>query len=217
MIKEGVVFRVWDTGDRVPGKVLYSFKFDGGGKDEWFRMGEERYSGVIESGFKIKVDGELDTKGNFQVSRAKLVAKGEPIKPQGQGGGGKSNYSGGGGNKGGSNLTKEEWAAKDLTIQYQSARRDGISMVGMLIANDVIKLPAKTKADERRAVVDALHDFYTAKFFTDVAGRAAVGRSGDELDVQDTLPAGTPDDTPATTDDGWGDDSTTEEGGDSDW
>ncbi len=208
---EGVVFRVhtkdWN------GKNLYSLKLDGTDKNDWIRMGEEKHSGVIEEGYKIKVGFFVDRNGNKQLEKVKLLEKGEPIKAKG--GGGKGN-SYGGGNKGGSNLSKEEWAEKDLTIQYQSARRDGIAFVRLLVENEVIKLPAKTKADERKACIEGLHDYYTAKFFLDVAGRAAVGRSGDELETPDTLPAGEPEEAPDATDsDGWDDD--TPSGDDGDW
>ena len=103
-------------------------------------------------------------------------------------------------------MSKADWAEKDLTIQYQSARNAAIEFVNVLIANEVVKLPAKTKADERLAVVEGYIDLYTARFYLDTAGKGAVGRSGDELDTQDTLPAGDTASAETPSDDDWGDD-----------
>ena len=94
-IAEGIVFRVserpWN------GKKLYSFKFDG--EDGWYRMGEKRFAGEIESGYKIKVKYETDNRGNFQVKAVKVEAKGDPI-PAGNGNkGGSGKASGGTGYK----------------------------------------------------------------------------------------------------------------------
>ena len=177
----GVIFRAsakeWD------GTTLYSFKFDG--QDDWFRTGERKYD-QIQEGYEVEVGYEVDGRGNRQVvpGHVKLIKKGEPIpsKPKGGYKGGK-----GGGGRGGPQMSKEEWAEKDRTIQYQAARNAAIEMVELLIKSESIKLPAKTKAAERRVVIDGLVDEYTAKFFEDTAGRSAVTRASDERDAPESL------------------------------
>lgn len=209
-IVDGKVFRV-HTKDW-QGKNLYSFKLDGGGDNDWYRMGEKRHAGVIEEGYVIRVEYSKDKRDNLQVERVKLLEKGEPVKASGGNrGSGGGRPSGGGAN----GLSKDEWAEKDLKIQYQSARNAAIEYVQVLISNEIIKLPAKTKADERKAVVDGYLDFYTAQFYLDTAGKAAVGRADGELATADTLPAGEPATAETESDDDWGDDDSSAEGGDS--
>lgn len=174
----GVVFRVHIA--QWGGKELYSFKFDG--QDAWYRMGDNRYEGLIEEGFNITVLFTVDNKDQNQVEKIKVNSKDAPAPKKSVGA--KKPYNGGakgGSGNASSTLSKEEWAEKDLTIQYQSARRDAIPYVEMLIANEIVKLPAKTKVTERQAYVDGLHDLYTARFFTDTAGRTALSRADEEL------------------------------------
>lgn len=205
-IIEGKVFRV-HTKDW-SGKKLYSVKLDGGGDNDWYRMGEDRHEGVIEEGFTVKIEFEKDRRDNLQINRVKLIEKGEPVKSSGTRSG-----SGGGGGKG-SGMSKGDWAEKDLTIQYQSARNAAIDFVQLIVSNDIVKLPAKTKVADRLAAIEGYLDLYTARFYLDTADKAAVGRAGDELATSDTLPTGDTASAESASDDDWGDDDS--DGGDGD-
>jgi hypothetical protein len=166
---EGTVFRV-HTKD-FKGKNLYSFKFDGGGNDEWFRMGENRNAGVIEEGFKVRVEYELDQRDNRQIKRARVLEKGEPVaaaKPARSGGSG-------GGNQ------------REANINYNVAVARAIEQVNAHVLHEAIKLPAKTKPEERRAVLDGYVDLYTARFLADIETCGAVARAADEVGVSGSL------------------------------
>lgn len=200
----GVVFR--KTPKKWNDKTFYSFKFDG--QDGYYRLGEDDYAGTVEDGYTINIGYETDGKGNNNVvpGHVKLVKKGEPVAATGgKGGGGKSNYSGG---NSADKMSKQEWAEKDLTIQYQAARNSALAHVELLLKTESVKLPGKTKFAERQTEIDGLVDQYTARFFTDVAGREAVNRAGDEFQTQASLPAETEDDGP-----NWDDDDDTGGGG----
>lgn len=176
----GVVFRVHTKDYR--GKNLYSFKLDGGGDNEWFRLGENRREGTVEEGYEIKLGYTEDRNGNLQVEKVKVLAKGEPVQAKSKSRG-KSSYSksSGGGAKGNS----VDWAAKDAAIQYQSSRKDALEFVKMGVELKSIKLPAATKIAERIAALEGYVDLYTAKFFLDIASQGALSRADDELEVQD--------------------------------
>jgi len=55
------------------------------------------------------------------------------------------------------------WVDKDNSILYQSCRKDAIAFVGVLLANQLVALPAK-KGDQCDAV-QALVEDYTVQFF----------------------------------------------------
>ena len=55
----GVVFKVWEK--PVGGRTLYSFNFDG--EKTYYGMGDDRKSGVIESGYNVTVRVEKNDKG----------------------------------------------------------------------------------------------------------------------------------------------------------
>ena len=163
---QGIVFRVFEK--EFNGKMLYTLKFDG--DDNYYRLGEKRYAGTIESGYEVKV--AFETKGaNNLVRKVKLIAKGEPVEPKSPGGG-KSRPGGGSKGSGGT-----DWAAKDQNIQYQSARNAAIEMVKMLLEQNGLEFPkgvTKTNVKGRGEIIDGMVDVYTAKFFEDCTGNACL-------------------------------------------
>jgi hypothetical protein len=173
---EGKIFRISEK--KWNDKTFYSFKFDG--QDGWYRLGDHRTDDKVQEGWTVRVGYEIDARGNRNVvpGHVKLVEKGDPIPAKGKGGQG----GGGGG-------YAPRSAKTDETIQYQAAGNRSQEHVRLLLEWEAIKLPAKTKAEERRAVIDGMVDFYHAKFFLDIAGRAAVERSNDELAVSTEIPS----------------------------
>jgi hypothetical protein len=209
--QKGVVFRVHEKDYR--GKMLYSFKFDGGDENEWFRLGEDRHEGVIEEGNTVGVYFTIDRRDNRQVEKAVLLEKGDPAPAR------SSNRSTGGRKPsgGGQSARDKYWEDKDAydkevrepAIRYQAARRDAIDVVKMLLDNEAVKLPAKTKVNERRDAIEGLVDVYTAQLYLDVMEQGAVKRAGDELRTPDSV-----DDFDETGDDGFEDPS---EGAGDEW
>lgn len=177
-VAEGVVFRV--TEKAWSDFVFYTVKLDG--VDGWYRMGKERYANIIEPGNTVKFGWKQDDNGNLVVvpGHVSLIAAGNgapppPSKPKAT-----PKATGGGGSN---QMSKQDWAEKDLSIQYQSARKDALQYLSLVIDQESFKLPAKTKPVERLAALDGLLDLYTAKFFTDIAGRSALARNEDEHEV----------------------------------
>lgn len=194
-VESGIVFRVHTTNFR--GRDLYSFRFVDGGEDDWFRMGEKRYEGIIEEGNEVEVTFYEDRKGQLTVTDAVLLAEGEPAPRASRGGRGSSRGSSSRGGRGGGDSSsakavpaggkKEvDWEAKDIKIQYQSSRKDALQHVATLISSESIELPAKTKKGERQTVIDGLVDYYTALYFEDIQGQEAVGRAAAERDAPKT-------------------------------
>lgn len=74
----------------------------------------------------------------------------------------------GGGNSGGGSPSAAAPASapinkKDVSIHYQSSRKDAIQTLGVLLANEAVKLPAK-QADKYDAAL-ALIDELTARYY----------------------------------------------------
>lgn len=64
--------------------------------------------------------------------------------------------------------------SRDESIQYQSARKDALVMVTLLLANGAVKLP---EAPSKRAgVIEALVDRFTASYFEDIGDLGALDR-----------------------------------------
>lgn len=61
-------------------------------------------------------------------------------------------------------------ADKQTAIRYQSARKDALDMVSLLVATESIDLGASSKAAKanRAEIVDAMVTHYTARFFNDI-------------------------------------------------
>ena len=188
---------VWWTGSTTFGqKELYSFKFDG--EDEFYRQGTEQHEGVIEKGnfVKVEVEAKKSTKGveYWEVKRAKIVdAPAEAVEAQEE-----SKKKAAGAKKGDyvrkAQAKNDYWEQKDIyykevevpAIRYANSRTLASQWVAFLLEQDAVaKIPAKTKKEERRKVLDGLLDFYTARFYNDALDQAAVGRVAEALEPQE--------------------------------
>ncbi len=100
----------------------------------------------------------------------------------------------GGGNRGGkSNLSKEEWAAKDDNIRYQYATKTALTAIELLLSSESIKLGTGKKREE--AFFQHL-DRITALFYNDVPTKGSVVRIGGQLDEEAEVPSEVPDEEP---------------------
>jgi hypothetical protein len=132
-------------------------------------------SDKLGRGWKVKA--RVEGSGNdARITKVKVLEK---SAPKGKGGG----YRKGGGGGGKSNLTKEEWAAKDRTIQYQHAQKVGVSLIEVQIAAGVFKVPAKNKEEAFMTQYDRM----VASVFADIAGQDAVKRVLGETEEDDEV------------------------------
>lgn len=71
-------------------------------------------------------------------------------------------------------MSKDDWAEKDLKIQWQAARNAGIELLGVLLAHDAVPIGTKTtKPADRFDIAMAKLDELTEQFFLDVQERPA--------------------------------------------
>jgi len=146
---------------------------------EWYSA-EQSIADQCLKGATIKIKTEQRGKSCF-ITKVKQTAA--PVAGGGGGykcGGGGGGFKKGGGGGGGSNLSKEEWHEKDLTIQYQSARKDAIEVLKLMQAADVLKLGSK--AAEKEGLLLTTLDRLTVGFFEDIEARGAVKRYKGEAD-----------------------------------
>ncbi len=144
---------------------------------EWYSA-DQSIADQCLKGATVKIKTEQRGKSVF-ITKVKQTAA--PVAGGGggyKGGGGGGFKKGGGG--GGNNLSKEEWHEKDLTIQYQSARKDAIEVLKLMQAADVLKLGSK--AAEKEGLLLATLDRLTVGFFEDIEARGAVKRYKGEAD-----------------------------------
>lgn len=143
---------------------------------EWYSA-DQSIADQCLKGATVKIKTEQRGKSVF-ITKVKQTAA-----PVAGGGGGYKGGGGGGfkkGGGGGNNLSKEEWHEKDLTIQYQSARKDAIEVLKLMQAADVLKLGSK--AAEKEGLLLATLDRLTVGFFEDIEARGAVKRYKGEAD-----------------------------------
>lgn len=151
------------------GKTLYSFKLQD--DKTYYRTGTKKPKGV-EKGNVVSFEAEENEDGrsaNVDNDTFKVVGKGSSGSSGGSSGGG-----------GGSN---------SADIQYQSARKDALTLVQLFVAAAALKLPAKEAA--KAEALEALVDKYTALYYVDIGTKAAVARSKGE---DEEAPAEEPDD-----------------------
>lgn len=121
-------------------------------------------------GWKVKVKVEQEGR-NTMIVGVKVIEKSAPKAKSGGFKGG-----GGGGKKGG--MSKEEWAAKDLTIRYQHCQKEGHQILALLIETGSIVIPKK----KGEAVLMGHYDRIVASLFADISGQLAVKRVAGESD-----------------------------------
>jgi len=151
----GQVFKVYEKDFR--GKMLFSVKLEN--DPIYYRMNENRHSGIAESGNWIEFTAEPNADGKSATVKGpiKLAPKATPAAAVAGPSGGA--YTG----------------AREASIHYQSARKDALTFVGMAITSGAIKLPAA--AAKKLKALEALVDAYTAGFLEDISTGGAVARA----------------------------------------
>lgn len=136
--------------------TIYSIKLekeDGSELDKWISAGFDKPS--VREGDYVKIIAEENDKGYLNASEIKKL-KNAPARSKAAAGG-----SGGDGR--GSQATQK-------SIHYQSARKDALNLVALLLAQDALPLTsAKGKAGEAKRFVElsALVDKLTVQYFFD--------------------------------------------------
>ena len=152
----GQVFKVYPK--QFPGKPMtYSVKLED--QPLFHRMGTERYAGIVEPGKVIEFEATPNSDGKSaqvqgtirEVVQAPAAAPGSPALPNNTG--------------------------RDNSIQYQSARKDAIEFVDLLVRNEALKLGKD--AAKKEGILFAALDRYTAFFFKDIATLGAVVREAE--------------------------------------
>jgi len=133
-----------------------SFSFTMEETNFFFRLGAQRYAGVVEVGNKVSFSAEQKDDKSAQVSGKVTAAAASTQAPASATPG-----SGGMGNR-------------DNSIVYQSSRKDALLFIQVAIAAGALKLPAKQST--KVAVLEGLVDRYTAAYFEDVNKLGAIGR-----------------------------------------
>lgn len=87
---------------------------------------------------------------------------------------------------------KTDWAKKDASIQYQSARKDALEMVKLLVSTGALKLPSKQAAQAE--ALEAAVDHYTSQYFEDIGTFGAVARANGVVETEDKPEASAEDD-----------------------
>ena len=64
---------------------------------------------------------------------------------------------------------------RDASIQYQSARKDALVFLGILLNNGTLDL-SKAKAAAKVGILEAALDKYTAQFYVDIGELGAIAR-----------------------------------------
>jgi len=185
------------------GATLFSVKF--AGDDDLYRMGDEGSVGKLfaggggwddfQEGDALKVAFDEDRKGNKIVTKAKVLEEGDKDYPEEPRRGGRGNGRGRGGSGGrssGGNSGSQgvDWEAKDARITLLSVQDRARENIKFLIEQDAIKLPAKTKTEDRREVILGLIDVEAARLYRqayDVAG--FLDSAGQHTDAPADVPA----------------------------
>lgn len=149
-------------------KILYSVKLQG--DNNLYRLGEDAM-GLAEG---VAAHITFDTKEKNGQKTYHITAVDVQQKQQRAAPGAPANSGGGGGG-----------VDRNASIVYQSSRKDALQFLALLIGQDIVKLPAKTKVQEREVAVNGLLDKYTAQFVADVESQGAVVRHKEAVTVDD--------------------------------
>lgn len=141
------------------GKELWSFRITN--SDSWFRTGLVKPP--IEKGNLVEFEStEVNGGHNVDVSSIAVIATSDSVTVGGVGSlGNRGNASANGRETYWEDRAKED-RARDLRIQYQSARKDAIAVVDILVREKALKLPEKLGAahDAILGKIDDLTDHY---------------------------------------------------------
>ena len=155
------------------GNTSYSFKTEATG-DMWIRAGKERYAGIVEEGNLVNLTtSEAKKRGSDVITvycdKVELAqAASKPAQA-----------------KGAASAPSGDWANRQSSIEYQSARNAAIDYLKLVVGSNAIKLP-EAPAKKLKAL-DVILDAYTAQFYTDVALLGALKRvsQSEDKDEQD--------------------------------
>lgn len=155
----GQVFKVYPSKFK---KGSYQIKLEG---DSVYY--NTRKPGPAEPGVNVSFeataynDKQWDIQGDVTVVKASASAA--PVSAGGGGGG-----------------------TRDASIQYQSARKDALVFLGVLLGNGGLDL-SKAKPAAKLGILEAALDKYTAQFYVDIGELGAIARL--ETPDEDAAPA----------------------------
>lgn len=175
MTKQGTVGYV-SPGKPYRGKTLYSFKLVN--DETWYGMGEEQPQ--FSEGDMVRF--EHDAKNGVDTTSLKTKKGEAPVaapKPAGKSWGGGKKDAG----------REEYWAKKEESdaerqkaINYQSARKDAIEVMKLMVDKEMVKLP--TKASDKFDGVLALIQEVTVRYYNEtqnLTGTSATTSEEDEV------------------------------------
>ncbi len=153
---QGQVFRVYPK--QFPGKAeTFSVKLED--QPLYHRMGTKRFGGIVEPGKVIEFEATPNSDGKSttvqgdirEVVQAPAASPGTPAMPNNTG--------------------------RDNSIQYQSARKDALEFVKLLVSTEGLKLGKD--AGKKEGILFAALDRYTSFFFKDIVTLGAVVREAE--------------------------------------
>ena len=148
----GKVFKIYDR--EWQGKKLYSIKLDG---DPLYHRLNGKPPAGVDSGAYVSFDAEPNSDGKSTKVKGDVLVQTAPA-PAAQAASPAGSY-----------------AARDVSIHYQSARKDALAFLDILTREKAVKLPTKQAAI--LATLEAALDMYTAKFYEDISTQGAVARA----------------------------------------
>jgi hypothetical protein len=143
------------------GKGKYSYFITLDSKEGFYF--NTKYEPKCGKGDVVGIEYEQKAENRGNVKRVEVLEKNssgyeDTSSNSSDSSGGSSGSSGGAGGGG-----------RQDSIVWQSSRKDALVLVGLLVSNDGIKLPAASKPDARRTIIEELIDEVTCKFFADAS------------------------------------------------
>lgn len=148
----GQVFKVYEK--TFSGKNNYSVKLEN--DPLYYRMNQKRFAGIAEPGNTVTFSAEMNEDGKSARVTGELKKASGPAAA----------------------AAPVSTGNRESSIHYQSARKDALVMVDLLIRTEALSLgkaPAK-----KAAIIEAALDRYTALFFEDIGTMGAVTRCNGE-------------------------------------
>lgn len=161
---------------RVQGQVfkLYDSRFGGGSfrleNDQTYYNTRDPLPSFVVPGAQVEFEaGELKGKGRAASNITQLARTAPQTTAQTVGGG--------------------TGVSRDEHIRYQSARKDALQMVQLLLEHGAVKLGENVA--KRAAIIEALTDKFTANFFVDIDTLGALDRVEPE-EIEPEVPVAKP-------------------------
>lgn len=191
-IVEGIEEKRWGN------STLYNVELDDGDSYGFGRDLEDVEEGDTirfeayenQKGYLTKQDGTVelvDDEPEQRDSRSRGKSRGS----KGSGKGRKNGRQKGSQGRSGSKSSKDDKRRSKESIQYAEARRDAVKVLNFLVEQDIVKLGAKNKTQERETAYWGMLDQLIAQFYEETDSlaaldRAADARSGGEDDPADS-------------------------------